>query len=392
MHKRAFLAAAALGLAVLACGPAAAEQQPFRIGLILPMTGPFTSVGRQVDAGVRLYLAQHGDTVGGRRIEVILKDDGAVPANTRRLAQELVVNDKVDALAGFAITPSALAAAPVATQSKTPLIVMSAAASAITEASPYVVRSSFTLGQVSVPLADWATRNGMRKVVTLVTDYAPGVDAEQSFTARFKADGGQVLETLRVPLKSPDYAPFMQKVRDLKPDSLFIFVPAPEAPAVVKQFRQRGLDGAGIRLIGTGDVVDDDSLDHIGDDALGIISSHHYSAAHKSAANDSFVQDFTKANKGQRPNFMAVGGYDGMHLLYAALAKTGGGASGGDALVAAMRGLQLADSPRGPWTVDAKSRDVIQNVYIRRVERVNGQLYNVEIETFPAVADPGKAQ
>ncbi len=352
------------------------------------MSGPFTAVGRQVEAGVRLYMAQHGDTVAGRKVEVILRDDGAVPADTRRIAQGLVVSDKVDVLAGFAITPSALAVAPIASQSKTPLIVMSAAASAITEASPYVVRTSFTVAQVSVPLADWVTKNGMRKVVTLVTDYAPGVDAEQSFAARIKADGGQVLDTLRVPLKSPDYAPFMQKVRDLKPDGLFIFVPAPEAPAVVKQFRERGLESAGIKLVGTGDVVDDDSLDHIGDDALGIVTAHHYSAAHASPVNQRFVEEFGKANKGLRPNFMAVGGYDGMQLVYAALARTGG-AGGGDALLAAMKG-QAVDSPRGPWTLDAKTRDVVQNVYIRRVERVKGQLYNVEIDTIPAVADPGK--
>lgn len=390
MGKKAFLGAAALCLTALACLPAAAQTKPFRIGLILPMSGPFTSVGRQVDAGVRLYIAQHGDTVAGRRIEVILKDDAAVPANTRRIAQDLVVNEKVDALAGFAITPSALAVAAIATLSKTPMIVMSAAASAITQASPYVVRSSFTVAQVSAPLADWVNKNGMRKVVTLVTDYAPGVDAEQSFATRFKADGGQVLDTLRVPLKSPDYAPFMQKVRDLHPDGLFIFVPAPEAPAVVKQFRERGLDRAGVRLIGTGDVVDDDSLGRIGDDALGILTAHHYSAAHRSAANEAFVQAYEKANHGQRPNFMAVGGYDGIHLLYAALARTGG-AGGGSALVDAMKGLAI-DSPRGPWTVDATTRDVVQNVYIRRVEKVQGELFNVEISTLPAVADPGKSR
>ncbi|MFI4926590.1 MAG: ABC transporter substrate-binding protein [Burkholderiales bacterium] len=390
MQNRRWVCAAALCVTALVGLPASAQPRPFRVGLIVPMTGPFTSVGRQIDAGVRLYMAQHGDTVAGRKIEVILKDDGAVPANTRRIAQELIVGDKVDALAGFAITPSALAVAPLATQSKTPLIVMSAAASAITEASPYVVRSSFTVGQVSVPLADYVTKNGMRKVVTLVTDYAPGVDAEQFFTARFKADGGQVLDTLRVPLRSPDYAPFMQKVRDLHPDGLFIFVPAPEAPAVVKQFRERGLDRAGVQLIGTGDVVDDDSLDRIGDEALGILTAHHYSAAHASAANEAFVQAYQKANNGKRPNFMAVGGYDAMQLLYAAPAKTGG-TGGGDTLVAAMKGMQV-DSPRGPWSVDPATRDIVQNVYIRKVDKVRGQLFNVEILTIPAVADPGKAK
>lgn len=390
MDKRAFLHAGLWGLALAAGAPAIAQDKPFRVGLVVPTSGPFTAVGRQIAAGVRLYIAQHGEAVAGRKIELIVRDDGAVPANSRRIAQELVVNDRIDALAGFAITPSALAVAPIATQSKTPMIVMSAAASAVTEASPYVVRTSFTVPQVSVPLADWVFRNGMRKVVTLVTDYAPGIDAEQSFATRFKHNGGEVLEKLRVPLKGPDYAPFMQKVRDLKPDGLYIFVPAPEAPSVVKQFRERRLGEAGVKLIGTGDMVDDDTLNGIGDDALGIITAHHYSVAHKSVVNDSFVRDYAKANKDRRPNFMAVAGYDGMQVLYAALAKTGG-AGGGDALIAAMKGQQV-DSPRGTWTVDANTRDVVQNVYIRRVERVKGQLYNVEIETVPAVADPGKAK
>ena len=389
MRKRNFLGFTALGLASLAGVPAFGQDRPFRIGLILPMTGPFSAVGKQVNAGVRLYLAQHGSTVAGRRIEVLLKDDGALPDNSRRRAQELVAVDKVDALAGFAITPSALAAAPIATQSKTPLVVMSAAASAVTQASPFVVRTSFTVGQVSVPLAGWAVKNGIRKVVSLVSDYAPGVDAERSFNTQFQSVGGQVLGALRVPLHSPDFAPFMQKVRDLKPDALFVFVPAPEAPAVVKQFRQRGLAEAGIRLIGTGDMVDDDSLNNIGEDALGIITAHHYSAAHRSAVNNAFRDDFLKANGGLRPNFMAVGGYDGVQLLCTALLKTGGAASG-EALVAAMKGAAF-ESPRGKLAIDPKTRDVVQDVYIRRVEKVDGQLYNVEFDTIPGVADPGKS-
>ena len=389
MHKRTLLAATALLGLTLAGGPALAQEKPpFKIGLIVPLTGPFTAVGKQITAGVRLYVAQHGDTVAGRKVELILKDDGAVPANSRRIAQEMVASEKVDVLAGFAITPSALAAAPIATQGKTPLVVMSAAASGIPAASPYVTRTSFTVAQVSAPLADWAAKSGMRKVVTLVTDYAPGADAEHTFAAQFKADGGEVLDMLRVPLHNADYAPFMQKVRDLKPDGLFIFVPAPEAPAVVKQFRQRGLDKAGVKLIGTGDVVDDDTLPNMGDDALGIITSHHYSVAHKSAANQAFVAAYGKANNGARPNFMAVGGYDGMQLIYDALKKTGG-AGGGDALIAAMRG-DVLESPRGPLKIDPKTREVVQNVYIRRVEKVNGQLYNVEFATVQGVMDPAK--
>ena len=268
---------AATLLATLA--PAAmAEGNSFKIGLILPMTGPQASTGRQVEAAARLYMAQNGDTVAGKKIELIVKDDTSVPDVTKRAAQELVVNDKVNVLAGFGITPAALAVAPIATQSKTPQVVMAAATSSITEASPYIVRTSFTLPQASVSLADWAPKNGIKTVVTLVSDYGPGIDAEKFFKERFGFNGGQVTESLRVPLRNPDFAPFLQKVRDLKPDALFVFVPSGAGAAVMKQFLERGMDKAGIRLIGTGDITDDDQINDMGDGALGVVTSHHYSA------------------------------------------------------------------------------------------------------------------
>ncbi|PJI95526.1 amino acid/amide ABC transporter substrate-binding protein (HAAT family) [Acidovorax sp. 69] len=394
MQKRHLLrasAAAALALTTgLAALPAAAQDNVFKIGLILPMTGQQATTGRQIEAAARLYMAQNGDTVAGKKVQLIVKDDTSLPDVTRRLAQELVVNEKVNVLAGMGITPSAMATAPLATQSKTPLVVMAAATSSITEASPYVVRTSFTLPQVSVALADWAPKNGIKKVVTLVSDYGPGIDAEKYFNQRLTFNGGQVTEALRVPLRNPDFAPFLQKVRDAKPDALFVFVPSGAGAAVMKQFLERGMDKAGIKLIATGDVTDDDQLNDMGDGALGVVTSHHYSAAHPSPLNKKFVDAFEKANKGLRPNFMAVGGYDGMRVIYEAL-KTTKGTGGGDALLTAMKG-QIFESPRGPVFIDAQTRDIVQNVYLRKVERVNGQLYNMEFDMIKDVKDPGKSK
>ena len=386
--RRGLQAAAVLSLAV--CGHSQAQDNTFKIGLILPMTGPFASTGKQIEAAARLYLAQNGDTAAGKKIVLILKDDAGTPDTTKRLAQELVVNEKVNVLAGFGLTPLALATAPIATQSKTPLVVMAAATSSITQASPYIIRTSFTLPQAAVAMADWAPNNGIKKVVTLVTDYGPGIDAEKFFKDRLTFNGGQVVESLRVPLRNPDFAPFLQKVRDAKPDAVFTFVPSGAGAALMKQFAERGLDKAGIKLIGTGDVTDDDILNAMGDVALGVVTSHHYSASHASALNQKFVDAFTKANNNLRPNFMAVGGYDGMRVIVEALKATKG-AGGGDGLLAAMKG-QIFESPRGPMFIDAQTRDVVHNIYIRRVERKDGQLYNMEFETLKDVKDPGKTR
>ena len=386
--RRGLQAAAVLSLAV--CGHSQAQDNTFKIGLILPMTGPFASTGKQIEAAARLYLAQNGDTAAGKKILLILKDDAGTPDTTKRLAQELVVNEKVNVLAGFGLTPLALATAPIATQSKTPLVVMAAATSSITQASPYIIRTSFTLPQAAVAIADWAPNNGIKKVVTLVTDYGPGIDAEKFFKDRLTFNGGQVVESLRVPLRNPDFAPFLQKVRDAKPDAVFTFVPSGAGAALMKQFAERGLDKAGIKLIGTGDVTDDDILNAMGDVALGVVTSHHYSASHPSALNQKFVDAFTKANNNLRPNFMAVGGYDGMRVIVEALKATKG-AGGGDGLLAAMKG-QIFESPRGPMFIDAQTRDVVHNIYIRRVERKDGQLYNMEFETLKDVKDPGKTR
>lgn len=374
--------------ALLLASGAAFAQDSVKVGLILPMTGPSASTGRQIDAAVKLWLAQSGGKAGGKKVEVILKDDAGVADTTRRLAQELVVNDKVVALAGFGLTPLALATAPIATQSKTPMVVMAAGTSSITEASPFVVRTSFTLPQAAVSIAEWAPKNKIKKVVTLVTDFGPGNDAEKFFVDRFTLNGGTVAEKLRTPLRSPDFAPALQKVRDLQPDALFVFLPSGQGAQFMKQFAERGLDKAGIRLIATGDVTDDDQLNDMGDVALGVVNSHHYSAAHPSAMNKKFVADFQAAAK-FRPNFMAVGGYDGMRLIFKGLDVTKG--AGGEALLAAMKG-QIFESPRGPIYIDAQTRDIVQDIYIRKVERKDGQLWNVEFDVQKQVKDPGKSK
>jgi branched-chain amino acid transport system substrate-binding protein len=376
---------------LLFCSSLAWAEESFKIGLILPMTGQSASTGKQIEAAARLFMAQNGSAVAGRKVELIIKDDGGVPDATKRIAQELVVNDKVGVLSGFGLTPLALATAPIATQSKTPMVVMSAATSSITEASPFIVRTSFTLPQCAVAMGDWAPKNGLKRVVTLVSDYGPGIDAERYFKERMQLNSAQVIESLRVPLRNPDFAPFLQKVRDLKPDALFVFVPSGAGAAVMKQFLERGMDKAGIKLIGTGDLTDDDQLNDMGEGTLGVVTAHHYSAAHPSALNKKFVEAFKKANNGLRPNFMAVGGYDGMRVIYEALKTTKGGQGGGEAMLAAMKG-QIFESPRGQIYIDAQTRDVVHNIYLRKVEKKDGQLYNVEFDVIKDMKDPGKTK
>src|SRR6202171_849164 len=317
--KMLLQAAAGVALAgAFALAPAQA-QETVKIGLILPMTGGQASTGKQIDNAVKLYMQQNGDTVAGKKIEIILKDDAAVPDNTKRLAQELIVNDKVNFIAGFGVTPAALAAAPLATQGKIPEIVMAAGTSIITERSPYIVRTSFTLAQSSTIIGDWAVKNGIKKVATLTSDYAPGNDALNFFKQNFTAGGGEIVEEVKVPLANPDFAPFLQRMKDSKPDAMFVFVPAGQGGNFMKQYAERGLTG--IKVIGPGDVMDDDLLNGMGDAALGAVTAHLYSAAHPSAMNKEFVAAYKKAFS-TRPGFMAVSGYDGIHLIYEALKKT----------------------------------------------------------------------
>jgi branched-chain amino acid transport system substrate-binding protein len=373
----------------LFAAPALADDNTVTIGLILPMTGQQASTGKQEKAGAELYMQQHGDTVAGKKINLIVKDDTGAADVTKRLAEELIANDHANVLMGFGLTPLALATASVATAAKVPEVVTAAGTAMITEKSPYVVRTSFTLPQASAPMGEWSLKNGIRNVVTIVTDYGPGIDAEKWFSDTFKKGGGTVNENIRVPLKNPDFAPFLQRVKDDAPDAVFVFVPSGQGAVFMKEFVEQGLDKSGVKLIGTGDVTDDDLLPQMGDATLGAVTTHHYSTAHDSPENKVFVAAFEKANSGMRPNFMAVGAYDGMALVYQALEKTKGDASG-DALIAAMKGMSWT-SPRGPVSIDPETRDIVQNIYVRKVEKKDGRLYNVEFATIPDVKDPFKA-
>src|SRR3954469_22402955 len=388
-HTRTFLTAVAAVALWGAAVTASHAEDSVKIGLIIPMTGGQASTGRQIDNAIKLYMQQNGDTVAGKKIQVILKDDAALPDNTKRLAQELIVNDKVNVIAGFGVTPAAFAAAPLATQGKIPEVVMAAGTSIITEKSPYIVRTSFTLPQSSTIIGDWAVKNGIKKVATLTSDYAPGNDALASFKEHFIAGGGEIVEEVTVALANPDFAPLPPGMQDSKADAMFVFVPAGQGGNFMKQYAERGLDKSGIKVIGPGDVMDDDLLNGMGDAALGTVTAHLYSAAHPSAMNKEFVAAYKKAF-GNRPGFMAVSGYDGIHLIYEALKKTGG-KTDGDALVEAMKGMKW-ESPRGPISIDPETRDIVQNIYIRKVEKVDGELYNVEFATFDAVKDPGKTK
>lgn len=387
-HLKKSIVAAALALA--ASLPALAAD-PIKIGLVLPMTGPFAAYGKQIEHGVKLYLATQGDTFAGRKVELIVKDDAPGTAGdvSKRLAQELVIKDKVDILAGFGLTPSAFAVAPVATEAKKPMVVMNAATSAVTTKSNYIVRTSMTLPQNSAPIASWAAKNKIKKVFTLVADYGPGHDAEGQFKKTFTAAGGEIVGEVRAPVKNPDFAPFLQKIKDTKPDAVFIFLPpGAETIAFMKGFTERGLTAAGIKLISTGDLPDEDILDAIGDAALGLVTAFHYSEAHKSPENKAYTEAYYKAYPKDRPNFMSVGGYDGMHLIAEVLKKTGGNADA-EKFVEAAKGMKWT-SPRGPISIDPATRDIVQTIYIRRTERVAGKLQNVEFDQVNEFKDPGK--
>ena len=384
-----FLRSISIGAAVAAllASTGAIAQETAKIGLVLPLTGGLAAVGRQVQAGVKLYTQKNGTTVAGKKIEVIIKDDGGIADNSKRLAQELIVNEKV-AVVGSALTPSAMAIGPLSTQAKTANVVMVSGTSAVINPNnPYMVRVSFTLSQQSEIIAEWAAKNGSKKVVIVQSDWAPGAEANAVFSKAFAKAGGQVVDTIKVPLANPDFSPFLQRARDLNPDTLFVFVPAGQAGTFAKQFIERGLDKAGIRLIGPGDITDDDDLPGMGEAMLGVVTAGIYSTLHNSPMNKEYVAEFKKANN-FRPNFISLGGYDGMHAIYEALKKTGG-KTDGESLIGAMKGMKW-ESPRGPISIDPETRDIVQNIYVRKVEKVQGELYNVEFATFDAVKDPLK--
>jgi len=381
-----FGVSAVAGLCALFCGEVAA-QESIKVGLVVPLTGALGPAGKLTVAGARLYMAQHGDIVAGRKIELIVRDDAGVPDNSKRISQELLTSDKV-AILGGGVTPSVLAIAPLVTESKTATVIMVSGTSIVTERSPYFVRTSFTLGQQASVLAGWAAQNGSKRVTIIATDWAPGHEAAGVFAATFSKAGGSIVETLKVPLANPDFAPFLQRARNGNPDTLFVAVPAPQAGVLAKQFVERGLDKTGIRLIGPGDITDDEDLPGMSDAMAGTVTAGFYSAYHQSPMNRQYVADFERANPNMRANFISVSAYDGMHLIYEALERTGG-KTDGPALVEAMKGMSW-ESPRGPISIDPRTRDVVHDIYIRRIEKVDGALRNIEFETFKAVHDPAK--
>ncbi|HXW65147.1 MAG TPA: ABC transporter substrate-binding protein [Burkholderiaceae bacterium] len=391
MNAIARCAAAIVAVALgIACNLASAAGDTIKVGVLAEMSGTFASFGQQITTGAKAFMKRNGDTVAGKKVELIIRDTtGPAPDVAKRLAQELIVQDDVDFIVGFGLTPNALAVAPIVTEAKKPTIIMNAATSIITTKSPYIARVSFTLAQVTEPMAHWAYKDGLRKVYTAVADYGPGNDAELTFKNAFTKLGGEIVGSVRIPLKNPEFGPFVQRIKDAKPQALFVFVPAGElAIGFMKAYTERGLASAGIKLITTGDVVDDGVIEALGDDVLGVISTHHYSVAHDSPENAAFLASYAQINSTQRPNFMAVGGYDGMAAIYEVARKLNGNIDG-DKAMQVLRGMKWT-SPRGPIQIDADTRDIVQNVYVREAKKVGAKVYNVEFETFPAVKDPGK--
>ena len=382
-----FLLAGVAAAAVTTASSEARADDPIRIGLSAPLTGAFADNGKQIVTGAQLFMERNGASIAGRSVELIIRDDGGAPEQAKRIAQQFIVDSKVVALAGYNPTPNALAVAPLATDAKVPQIVMGSSASVTTERSPYIVRTLSTQAQITVPIAQWAAQHQIKRVFSLVSDFAPGVETEKAFVSEFKANGGEIIDALRMPLESTNYVPYLQRAKDAKPDALFVWVPGGLSENLLRQFAELGLNQSGIKLIGTGDITDDAVLNQIGDPVLGTVTSLQYSVAHPSPTNKAFVEGFERASKGIRPDHIGVAAYDGMSLIYEALKKTGGDVSG-DALIAAMKGASW-ESPRGPVTIDPQTREMIQDVYIRRVERVSGELYNVEFEKFAGV-DPAK--
>jgi len=370
---------------------AARGEDVIKVGVVAPFSGPFADYGKEMETGIKAWQAEHGEKAAGKRIEVILRDTtGPVPEVARRLAQELVVRDHVDFLAGFGLTPEALAAADVASQAKKPMIIMNAATSIITTKSPYIARVSMTLPQIATPLGAWVAKHGIESVFTLVSDYGPGIDAETAFTKAFTGAGGKIVGSVRVPLQNPEFASYVQRIKDAAPKAVFVFVPAgQQGIAFMKAFEERGLKEAGIEVVATGDLTDDDVLDSMGDASLGILTAFHYSAAHDSPENRAFQKAAAGVGTGvHRPNFMAVAGYDGMAAVYEVVERLKGKVDG-DAAMKVLEGFRR-ESPRGPIEIDPATRDIVQNIYLRRVEKRGDHYFNIEFDTVPKVKDPGK--
>ncbi len=391
LTSRAGLLAAAIATAMIAMSASVQAQQTVKVGLILSLSGQFADAGIQLENGIKTYMKQKGDVVAGRKIELIRKDTGGVaPDVAKRLAQELVVRDKVDILAGFVLTPNALAAADVSAEAKKFMVVMNAATSIITTKSPYMIRTSVTLPQVAETFGTWAVKSGVKKTYSMVTDYGPGHDFEAGFHRAFKEAGGDVIGAVRFPIANPDFSAFIQRAKDLSPESIMIFVPGGAQPAALgKAFAERGLDANKVKILGSGETTAEQALRSMGDAGLGIITAWHYDYMSDHPLNKEFVKVFNEMHK-RNPDFFSIGGYDGMHAIYEALKKTAG-KTDADLLIAAAKGLKW-ESPRGPMSIDPDTRDVVQNIYIRRVQKVGGELVNVPFDKIENVKDPVKAR
>ncbi len=388
--KKSVFALAALTAAAMMPGAASAQQGPIKIGIILPYSGQFADAAAQMDNAIKLFVKENGDTVAGRKIEFIRKDVGGIaPDVAKRLAQELVVRDGVDMLAGFVLTPNAMAAGDVSDQAKKFMVVMNAATSIITTKSPYMVRTSLTTPQLNQALGEWAVKKGgVKKAYTMVSDYGPGLDAGGAFALGFKDAGGEIIGEVKMPVANPDFSAFVQRAKDLNPEGVYIFVPGGAQPgALGKALAERGIDARKTKVMGQLEIADEHAIKAMGDAALGIITASHYDYAHKSAKNDAFVKAYNAAYN-RNPDFFSIGGWDGMQLIYDTLKKTGG-KTDAQAMVDAAKGSKW-ESPRGPISIDPETRDIVQTVYIRRVEKVDGKLQNVEIDKVENVKDPVK--
>jgi branched-chain amino acid transport system substrate-binding protein len=388
--KHCSFAVAALGLASFVGFPAAAET--VKVGVVLSLSGADSLPGQQIQRGMQLYLKENAKTLpAGAQVELLVRDDtGPNPDVAKRLTQELIAREHINLIVGALYTPNAMAMAPLATEAKIPFIVVNAATAAVTRQSPYIVRVSFTLWETAYPLGKWVAQQGGKKGYTAVSDYAPGYDAEAAFAKGFVEGGGTMIGSVRLPLGNSNYVPYLQRIQDARPDSLYVFVPVSEAPAMMRAVGGLNLAAAGVKLVSTMDLVPDQQLLTMGDVVKGLVTSGSYSAAGDRPQNKAFVAAWKRDYGADAvPDFTGVQGWDAMAAVFTVIKKTGGHFDGDQAL-AILKEWKNPDSPRGPIEIDPATRDIVQNIYIRRVEDVAGHLANVEFATIPQVKDPWK--
>lgn len=385
-RRYAFVVFAAI--AAFSLSAVTAHAQAVKVGIVGPFSGPFAHYGALFKAGAEAYVASQGGKLAGKDVEFIYRDTGGPnPGQTKSLVQELIVKDKVDYLGGFVFTPNAMAVAPLIQQSQTPTVIFNAATSSITEKSQYFIRTSYTLWQVTVPLAQWAAKQNLKKVVTAVTDYGPGIDGETAFKSEFAKQGGTVVESIRMPIATTDFGPFVQRIKASGAQAVYTFLPGgPPNLGFIKAYNENGLAKDGIQFLGTAE-TDEYDLQKFGDSALGLTTAFHYSGAHDSKANKTFVEALKKRDPNVVANYASVGAWDGMYVIHKMIEATGGARDGAKAIAAAQT-LQW-ESPRGPVRIDPKTRHIVQNVYLREVKKTDGVLVNKEVQSFGPQSDHG---